>query len=90
MKFINQPTSILTHHVFRNIAGHVFTGLWRTHGIVRSCYDNDIRLGFNSFLFKHRQSNNIRRTLGNKIADHSDVVGASPVGPAPATSSFST
>ena len=34
---------------------------------------------------------NIRRTqVGNKIVDHSDVVGASPVGAAPTTSSFST
>ena len=34
---------------------------------------------------------NIRRTLlGNKIIDRSDVVGASPVGAAPTTSSFST
>ena len=33
----------------------------------------------------------IGRTLvGNKTVDHSDVVGASPVGPAPTTSSFST
>ena len=28
--------------------------------------------------------------LDNKIVDHSDVVGASPVGAAPTTSSFST
>ena len=34
---------------------------------------------------------NIRRTfVGNKIVDQSDVVGASPVGAAPTTSSFST
>ena len=34
---------------------------------------------------------NIRRTLvGNKIVDNSDVVGASPVGAAPTTSSLST
>ena len=34
---------------------------------------------------------NIRRTLvGNKVVDHSDVVGASPVGAAPTTFSFST
>ena len=34
---------------------------------------------------------NVSRTLiGNKIVDHSDVVGASPVGAAPTTSSFST
>ena len=39
----------------------------------------------------HRQVPNIGHTLvGNKIVDHSDVVGASPVGAAPATSSFST
>ena len=28
--------------------------------------------------------------MGNRIADHSDVVGASPIGAAPTTSSFST
>ena len=38
-----------------------------------------------------RQVSNIRRTLvGNKIVDNSDIVGASPVGAAPTTSSFST
>ena len=37
------------------------------------------------------KTSNIRRTLvGNKIVDHSDVVGASPVGAAPTTSSFLT
>ena len=39
----------------------------------------------------YRKTSNIRRTVvGNKIVDHSDVVGASPVGAAPTTSSFST
>ena len=39
----------------------------------------------------YRKTSNIRRTLrGNKIVDHSNVVGASPVGAAPTTSSFST
>ena len=47
------------------------------------------------FLFtlkmKYRQISNIRRTLiGNKLVDHSDVGGASPIGAAPSTSSFST
>ena len=38
-----------------------------------------------------RKTSNIRRTLlGNIIVDHSDVVGASPIGAAPTTSSFST
>ena len=40
---------------------------------------------------EYRQVSNISRTLiGNKIVDHSDAVGASPVGAAPTTSSFST
>ena len=54
-------------------------------------------IGYQFYRVKHtthggiyRQVSNIRRTLvGNKIVDHSDVVGASPVGAAPTTSSFS-
>ena len=43
------------------------------------------------FLYTYRKVYNIRCTLvGDKIVDHSDVVGASPVGAAPTTSSFST
>ena len=39
----------------------------------------------------YRQTSNISRTsVGTKIVDHLDVVGASPVGAAPTTSSFST
>ena len=39
----------------------------------------------------YRQVSNISCTLvGNQIVDHSDVVGASPVGAAPTTSSLST
>ena len=39
----------------------------------------------------YRQTSNIRRTLeGNKIVDHSDVVGASPVDAAPNASSLNT
>ena len=42
-------------------------------------------------ILQYRQVSNRRRTLvGNYIVDHSDVVGASPVGAAPTTSSFST
>ena len=41
--------------------------------------------------YTYRKTSNIRRTLvGNKIVDHSDVVGASLVGAAPTTSSLST
>ena len=43
------------------------------------------------YIIEYRKTFNIRRTLvANKIVDHSDVVGASLVGAAPTTSSFST
>ena len=42
------------------------------------------------FTETYRQVSNISCTLGNRIVDHSDIVGASPVGAAPTTSSFST
>ena len=39
----------------------------------------------------YRKTSTISRTfVGNNIVDNSDVVGASPVGAAPTTSSFST
>ena len=39
----------------------------------------------------YRQTSNISRTsVGNEIVDHSDVIGALPVGTVPTTSSFST
>ena len=49
-----------------------------------------------AFFFKpeydnYRETSNVSRNLGgNKFVDHSDVVGTSPVGAAPTTSSFST
>ena len=42
-------------------------------------------------IYIYRKTSSISRTLvGNEIVDNSDVVGASPVGAAPTTSSFST
>ena len=44
-------------------------------------------------ILTYRQTSNIRRIKSqkaNKIVDHSDVVGASPVGAVPTTSSIST
>ena len=39
---------------------------------------------------RYHQTSNMKCTLvGNEVVDHSDVVGASPVGAAPTTSSFS-
>ena len=54
------------------------------------CLAYTIILGWFTGLI-YRKTSNISRTLvGNKIVDNSDVVGASPVGAAPTTSSFST
>ena len=58
-------------------------------------YDMTATLHFQS-IYKTSNSNyrltSIRRhsLLGNKIVDHSDVIGASPVGAAPTTTSFTT
>ena len=42
-------------------------------------------------IWRYRQGSNMRGTLmGNTLIDHSDVVGATSVGAAPATSPFST
>ena len=43
------------------------------------------------YYYHYHKTSNISRTLvGNNIVDNPDVVGASPVGAAPTTSSFST
>ena len=53
-------------------------------------YTKFVQIGFPE-MNEYRKTSNISRTLvGNKIVDNSDVVGASPVGAAPTTSSFST
>ena len=53
--------------------------------VMQSWHHND------SVSSDYSQVSTIRHTLvGNKIVDHSDVVGPSPVGAAPTTSSFST
>ena len=52
---------------------------------------NPVRIDTKLLQKDYRKTSNIRRTLvGNKIVDHSDIVGASPIGAAPTTSSFST
>ena len=48
------------------------------------------KLDFPSLIIYHEVSNISRTLVDNKIVDHSDVVGAAPVGAAPTTSSFST
>ena len=54
------------------------------------CLKNKLKLN-NGHKRVYRLVSNIRRSfVGDKIVDHSDVVGASPVGSAPSPSSFST
>ena len=68
--------------------------LWR-HCNVQLCLPpmaaGMIQTMWSFYLINYRKTSDISRTLvGNKIVDNSDVVGASPVGAAPTTSSFST
>ena len=50
-----------------------------------------ISIQYHMGYYRYCQTSNIRHTfVGNVIVDDSDVAGASPVGAAPATSSFST
>ena len=66
--------------------------IFRTsHGIERKFICKIVSQIWNPGDDTYREVSDIRGTLvGNKIVDHSDVVGASPVGAAPTTSSFST
>ena len=58
---------------------------------ITMCLSNFTSNHINHWSYKYRKTSNIRHTpLGNEIVDHSDVVGASPAGAAPTTSSFST
>ena len=58
--------------------------MFKMAGVMDTTQNQDI-------FFLHCKTSNISRTLvGNKIVDNSDVVGASPAGAAPTTSSFST
>ena len=83
----------------------IFQGSYRVWKIIGNT-DNDIAWYLNqifsiklnlstpspqTFVYPYRQVSNISRTLvGNEIVDHPDVVGASPVGAATTTTSFST
>ena len=65
----------------------LFTDIGEYDDLLISVYDLTVAVN----RFTYRKTSNISRTLvGNKIVDNSDVVGASPVGAAPTTSSFST
>ena len=71
---------------------HKHTGWKRYHlAITGNKYGINGSLFFPWEKFNYREISYISRPLvGNKIVDRSDLVGVSPVGPAPTTSSFST
>ena len=64
----------------------VVTSFWRNHDVIVMW-----PLLLCDRWRNYRKTSNISRTLVvNEIVDNSDVIGASPVGAAPTTSSFST
>ena len=84
-----------------SLYGQMSPGRGKMAAILQTAFSNQfswikplefqIKIHKNMLLRDYRKVSNIRRTLvGNKVVDHSDVVGASPVGAAPNTSSFST
>ena len=91
----------LKYSVVRNFVGQTFVmimidGPLGEHNLVKYWW-TDMTLGAsypsvcNQSVCGYCKTSNIRHTVeGNIIVDHSDVVGASPVGAAPAASSFST
>ena len=53
------------------------------------CRDTNLHTYLSIIFIDYRQTSNVRRTIvGNDTVNHSDVVGASPVGAAPTTYSF--
>ena len=66
------------------------------NGLVQDCSNSianalELLVLVQFFKFMYCQTSDTRSTsVGNEIVDNSDVVGASPVGAAPTTSSFST
>ena len=89
----NAHVYILRSHEFVNAAvGHITTPVARmTHGkFFHSGSTTLPALESQTKIIYRKTSNIIRSLVDNKIVDHSDVVGASRVGAAPTTSSFST
>ena len=80
MSFLHWPSDLIHLSLFIQIAS-----------LALQQYDSTNASEATLMNIHYCQVSNIRRTLvGNNIVDHSDVVGASPIGAAPTTSSFST
>ena len=83
---------VLLYSVGNKITTATSTHLWVNFSwVCSSFFVTTISALFHHGNYDYRKTFNIRRTfVGNKIVDHSDAVGAAPVGAAPITSSFST
>ena len=94
--FFGWPTTFSTNSLqtYRQQQNAYFTLIYLNYNYNYGAGSGGVRVvGSDALLFKttYSQVSNIRRTLtGNKIVDHSHVVGALPVGAAPTTASFST
>ena len=84
LEYIHREATVINRYiVFANYISVVYT--FRD---IATVYNEELRRWLKNFIY--RKTSNISRTLAaNKIVDNSDVVGASPVGAAPTTSSFS-
>ena len=96
----NYPFTIICDHDVSSLRRfYVMCSCWCLVGMLRPCipefHGNKTDLLMYLFVefyfwYMYCETYNISHTLvGNEIVDHSDVVGASPVGAAPTTSSFS-
>ena len=86
-RYLSFVAALFVRHIYPSSSLMIIFYLYNEnpHNWKESLYNETGAMGI------YRKVSNISRTLvGNKIVDHSDVVGASPVGAAPTTSSFST
>ena len=78
---------MLDLHMFVRVNSQALEQLYGYPSISKVTLKETDRIDVN-LIITHRQASDISRTLaGNKIVDHSDVVGAAPVGATPTTSS---
>ena len=88
-KLIKQVLENAVHFLFTFVLNIAVNGV-RFQSVVSDIMSNVSASGKRLDNTMYHQTSNIRSTfVDNKIVDYSDAVGASPVGAAPTTSSFS-
>ena len=92
VSFCEMDSMMFTNPITKTsyVSAQCFYIIWvvTAHGLFALSWSWN-RLAFECRIY-HKTSNTSRTLSGNNIVDHSDVVGASPVGAAPSTSSLST